>query len=124
MLKVLTVRRCIREQWLELIFLLIVIPRRMTRLARERNRSGLWWSLAAVGVWIGIEIVVIVVLVILIFLSSYLWGTPEDPEKVSGLAYLPALIAGLISGEFMIRHLRAKPALPNKTESEVTRQLS
>jgi hypothetical protein len=104
---------------LELIFLLIVIPRRMTRLARERNRSGLRWSLAAIGVWIGIEIVVGVILVILIFLSSYLWGTPEDPEKVSGLAYLPALVAGLVSGELMIRHLRAKPALPNKTESEM-----
>jgi hypothetical protein len=55
------------------------------------------------------------VLVVLIVLSSYLLGTPEDPEKVSVLAYFPALVAALISGEFMIRHLRAKPVLPKKT---------
>ena len=82
---------------LELIFLLIVIPKRMTRLARERNRSGLRWSLAAIGVWLGVEIVVATVLAVLIFLSSYLWGTPEDPEKISGVAYFPALVAALIS---------------------------
>ena len=71
---------------LELIFLFIVIPKRMTRLARERNRSGLKWSLAAIGVWVGVEIVVGVVLVFFIFLSAYLWGKPENPEAVANLA--------------------------------------
>jgi len=104
---------------LELIFLFIVIPKRMTRLARERNRSGLKWSLAAIGVWLGVEIVVGIVLVFVIVLSRYFLGTPEDPEKVSGLAYFPALVAALISGEFMIRHLRAKPVLPKATESDM-----
>ena len=103
---------------LELIFLFIVIPKRMTRLARERNRSGLKWTLAAIGVWIAVEIVVSIVLVFFVFLSSYLWATPEDPEAVSGLAYIPALIAALVSGEFMIRRLRAKPVLPKATESD------
>ncbi len=105
---------------LELIFLFIVIPKRMTRLARERNRSALKWSLAAIGVWLGVEILVSVVLVFFVFLSAYLWGTPEDPEKVSGLAYIPALIAALISAEFMIRHLRAKPPLSQVPESEMS----
>jgi hypothetical protein len=103
---------------LELIFLLIVIPRRMTRLARERNRSGLKWSLAAIGVWLGVEIVVGIVLELLIVLSSYLFGTPEEPEKVLGVAYFLALVAALISGEFMIRRLRAKPVRPNPTEAD------
>jgi len=97
---------------LELIFLFIVIPKRMTRLARERNRSGLKWTLATIGVWLGVEFVVGFVVAFFIFLSAYLWGTPEDPEKVSGIAYFPALVAALISGEFMIRRLRAKPVLP------------
>lgn len=104
---------------LELIFLFIVIPKRMTRLARERNRSGLKWSLAAIGVWVGVEIVVGIVVVFFIILSSYFLGTPEDPEKFSGVAYIPALVAALISGELMIRHLRAKPALPRRTESDM-----
>ena len=97
---------------LELIFLFIVIPKRMTRLARERNRSGLKWSLAAIGVWLGVEFVVGITLVFSIFLSSYFWGIPEDPENVSAVAYFPALVAALVSVEFMIRRLRAKPALP------------
>jgi hypothetical protein len=42
----------------ELIFLIYVLPRRMARLARERNRSTLWWSLAAIGAWVGAELCV------------------------------------------------------------------
>lgn len=104
---------------LELIFLFIVVPKRMMRLARERNRSGLKWSLAAIGVWLGVEFVVGIVLAFFIFLSSYLWGTPEDPEKISGVAYFPALVAALISAEFMIRRLRAKPVLAQATETDL-----
>ena len=104
---------------LELIFLLIVIPKRMTRLARERNRSGLKWSLAAIGVWLGVEVVVGIVVAFLIVLSSYLLGTPEDPESVSAVPYFPAFVAALISGELMIRHLRAKPVLPKTSESDI-----
>jgi choline-glycine betaine transporter len=98
---------------LELIFLLIVIPKRMTRLARERNRK---WALATILVWLVVETVVGVVLILMVFLSSHFLGTPEDPEPVSTLAYIPALIAALISAEVMIRRLRAKPALPTATE--------
>jgi hypothetical protein len=104
---------------LELIFLLIVIPKRMTRLARERNRSGLKWSLAAIGVWLGVEVVVGIVVAFLIVLSSYLLGTPVDPESASAVAYFPALVAALISGELMIRYLRAKSVLPKTTESDI-----
>ena len=103
---------------IELIFLLIVIPKRMTRLARERNRSALKWSLAAIGVWLGTEVVVIFALGFLVFFSWYLWGTPRDPEKVTEMMYIPGLIAALISAELMIRRLRAKPALPTKPASE------
>ena len=104
---------------LELIFLLIVIPKRMTRLARERNRNGLKWSLAAIGVWLGVEVVVSIVVAFLIVLSSYLLGTPADPESVSAVAYFPGLVAALISAELMIRHVRAKPLLPKTTESDM-----
>lgn len=101
---------------LELIFLFIVIPKRMTRLARERNRSALKWTLATIGVWLAVEIVVGVVLILAVFLSTYLLGTPEDPEQISSLMYIPALIAALVSAEFMIRRLRAKPSLPPSKE--------
>jgi hypothetical protein len=105
---------------LELIFLLIVIPRRMTRLARERNRSVLKWSLAAIGVWLGTEVIVILALGFLVFLSWYLWGTPGDPERVTEMMYIPGLIAALISAELMIRRLRAKPVLPSEKAPEIS----
>jgi hypothetical protein len=101
---------------LELIFLFIVIPRRMSRLARERNRSALKWSLAAIGVWLGAEVGVTSLLVFLIFFSSSAWGVPEDPEAASTVAYAPALIAALVSAEYMIRRLRAKPRLSNERD--------
>ncbi len=105
---------------LELIFLLIVIPKRMTRLARERNRSALKWSLAAIGVWVGTEVVVIFGLGLLVFLSWYFWRTPRDPQKVTEMMYIPGLIAALISAEFMIRRLRARPPLPDKPVAETS----
>src|SRR5262245_11784732 len=96
---------------LELAFLFVIIPRRMARLARERNRSALKWSLAAIGVWIGTEFVVGIVagLSLLVFAASS--GRTINPDKVSWIAYVPALIAALISAEIMIRHLTAKPPL-------------
>ena len=46
---------------LELYFLLYRIPRLMSGLARERNRSALAWSLFGIGAWIGAEVGVILV---------------------------------------------------------------
>lgn len=94
---------------IELIFLFFVLPKKMTKLARERNRSALKWSLAAIGAWIGAEIVVIVLTVILLFVTSAIWGVPADPESVSGFAYLPALVAAFVGAEIIIRKLRRMP---------------
>ena len=43
---------------LELYFVLYRIPKMMTRLARERNRRALAWSLLGVAAWIGAELAV------------------------------------------------------------------
>lgn len=94
---------------LELVFLFIVIPVRMSRLARERNESALQWSLATMGVWIGAEFVVASVIVFLIFFFSATFGVPKNPVAVSELAYFPGLVGALVSAEYMIRRLRAKP---------------
>src|SRR5690349_12301857 len=105
---------------LELVFLFIVIPIRMTRLARERNESALQWTLATMGVWIGAEFVVGAAVVFLIFMCSATFGVPQNPGRVSPLADFPALITALVSAEFMIRRLRAKPrVLPCREDVEV-----
>src|SRR5215467_2210845 len=98
---------------LELVFLFFIVPRRMTRLARERNRSALKWSLAAIGVWLAVEIVVTLAVGLLVFVSSFAFGYPKHPESLSPIAYIPALIAALISAEFMTRLLRSKPVVQN-----------
>jgi L-asparagine transporter-like permease len=43
---------------IEIYFLIFRIPKMMTQLARERNRSALAWSLIAIGAWIGSELFV------------------------------------------------------------------
>jgi len=44
---------------LELYFLLFRVPKMMTRLARQRGRSALRWSLVGIGAWLGAEFAVI-----------------------------------------------------------------
>src|SRR5688572_565206 len=94
---------------LELFFIFVVLPKRITKLARERNRSAFKWSLAAIGAWIGAEVLAGAMIGAIMFTTSTVWGIPEDPEKVLGVAYLPALLAALISAELVVRRLRSKP---------------
>ena len=96
---------------LELAFLFYFLPKRMTRLARERHRSAVAWSVAASAAWIGAEIVVGVVIMTVAFLTAELWGWPKDTEAVTTVAYLPGLLAGLVAAEIVKRYLSSRPAL-------------
>ena len=102
---------------LELIFLFIVIPRRMSRLARERNRNPWLWSLGAIGLWIAIEATVIVGFAMALVASALLFGHPK-PGEVEGyatLAYLPALVSALIGTQLLYRRLGSRaPAVVAK----------
>lgn len=99
---------------IELIFLLIVLPRRMAELARERNRSALAWGFAASGAWIGAEIVVSVGITITAFISSAVFGWPKSPSTMTVLAYFPALAAGFLAGQLVKKRLESLPALEPK----------
>ena len=96
---------------LELAFLFYFLPRRMTRLARERQRSALAWTIAASAAWIGAEIVVGIAIMTMAFVSAGLWGWPKDTEGVTFVAYLPGLLAGLVAAEIVKRYLSSRPAL-------------
>ena len=96
---------------LELAFLFYFLPKRMTRLARERHRSALAWSVAASAAWIGAEIVVGVAIMATGFISAKVWGWPKDTETVTAVAYLPGLLAGLVAAEIVKRYLLSRPAL-------------
>ena len=102
---------------LELAFLFYFLPRRMTRLARERHRSALAWSVAASAAWIGAEIAVGSAIMLAAFLTAEIWGWPKDAESLTVVAYLPGLLAGLVAAEFVRHHLLSRPISKEESES-------
>ena len=103
---------------LELAFLFYFLPKRMTRLARERHRSALAWSVAASGAWIGAEIVVGSAIMATALITAELWGWPQDPESLTAVAYLPGLLAGLVAAEVVKRYLSSRPVLTEEPEHQ------
>ena len=101
---------------LELAFLFYFLPRRMTRLARERHRSALAWSVAASAAWIGAEIVVGSAIMLTAFITAELWGWPKDTESLTAVAYLPGLLAGLVAAEVVRHYLLSRPVITEESE--------
>jgi len=102
---------------LELAFLFYFLPKRMTRLARERHRSALAWSVAASAAWIGAEIVVGSAIMLTAFVTAELWGWPKDTESLAVVAYLPGLLAGLVAAEVVKHYLVSRPVLTEEPEA-------
>ena len=93
----------------ELYFLIYRIPRMMTRLARERNRSALAWSLIGVGAWLGTEFVVLFGAGLIYGLGTVLLGWPEKiPGGLQFLLYILALCAAITSVTLVQQFLRSR----------------
>jgi hypothetical protein len=94
---------------LELYFLFYRLPKMMTRLARERGRSALRWSLAGIGAWVGAELAVLLSAGIVYGVGAELldWPMPV-PSGFKALAYLLALLAALLSATLVSRILTRK----------------
>ena len=96
---------------IELYFLLYRIPKMMTRLARERNRSALAWSLIGIGAWVGAEFAVALGIGLIYGLSAFFMGWPEEvPPGLRLMTYILALIAAIVSVTLVKRILRSKDA--------------
>jgi hypothetical protein len=93
---------------LEIYFLFYRIPKMMTRLARERNRSALAWSLIGIATWIGAEIVVGFAVGAVHEVGILVWGWPRQSPGFSILTYVLALVAALISVTVVSRILTGK----------------
>jgi hypothetical protein len=96
---------------LELYFIFYGIPKMMSALARERNRSALKWSLLGIAAWIGGELFAGVGFGILYGAGMIFLEWPEEMAPgVTLLLYVTALAAAM--GSFMLvrRILRGKPA--------------
>jgi hypothetical protein len=94
---------------IEVYFLLVMIPMRMTRLARERGKSALAWSLAASGAWFGTELALVVLAV------SNLDRLADVTEAGFAvfLVYVGPLLAGMFAFGRVQKRLEAYPVLPD-----------
>lgn len=93
---------------LELYFLLYRIPKMMTRLAREKDRSALGWSLLGISAWIGAELFVVLAIGFVHGMGVALWGWPLQSTGISLLTYVLALVAALVSVTIVSKVLTSK----------------
>jgi hypothetical protein len=94
---------------LELYFIFYRVPKMMTRIAREQNRSALAWSLLGIGTWIGAEIFVAFGLTLIYEagVAAADWTTPE-PAGLRFATYLLGLVAAFLSVTGLRRLLESK----------------
>lgn len=91
---------------LELYFLFYRVPKMMTRLARERGRSALRWSLLGIASWIGAELLVFFGAGVLYAVGEVMLGWPAViPAGFKALAYLLALGSALLTVTIVSRIL-------------------
>ena len=45
---------------IELVLIICIVPQRIFRLAPQRGESRLFWTILAIGAWIGAELVILV----------------------------------------------------------------
>jgi heme/copper-type cytochrome/quinol oxidase subunit 3 len=97
---------------LELYFIFYRIPKMMSQLARERQRSALAWSLIGIAAWLGAEIVVFVGIgVTYLIVSIVTQGevSEEFPPVLRLLTYVLALGAAIVSFLLTKRFLTSRP---------------
>ena len=97
---------------LELYFIFYRIPKMMSQLARERQRSAVAWSLIGIAAWLGAEIVVIVGIGVtygIVSIATEGNVSEEFPPLLRILTYVLALGAAI--GSFLLtkRLLTSKP---------------
>ena len=94
---------------LELYFIFYRTPKIMTRLARERNRSALAWSLLGIAGWIGGELFVGFALGFIYEVGVIMFGWPQpEPNGFKFLTYILALLGAILSVTIVARILQFK----------------
>ena len=98
---------------MELIIILIFLPKRMNILAKERGRSGLVWTLAAIGALLGGEFLIMVAWLVIYTVGVITWGWTPDVGKqpATYVVYILALLGGLTCADLVRRNLMSKPVV-------------
>lgn len=97
--------RKVWAQVIELYFLIYRIPKMMTALARERNRSALAWSLIGIASWLVAEFIVLFTLAAIYEVGVILLGWPEQMPAMYRLLIYVAGIAAAIGGVTIARRI-------------------
>jgi F0F1-type ATP synthase assembly protein I len=97
----------------ELYFLLYRLPKIMTKLARERKRSAVGWSLMAIGAWIGAEIVVGILVGVCYEIGRLTFDWPKElPAGLTLVLYIVSLVAALGAASIVRKTLESKTVDP------------
>src|SRR5690242_17230553 len=98
---------------MELIIILTFLPKRMNILARERGRSGVAWTLAAIGALLGGEFLIMLTWIAIYMVGVILWEWPADIKKqpATYVVYIIALVGGLVCADLVRRRLMSKPII-------------
>ncbi|GAC1446564.1 MAG: hypothetical protein NVSMB56_06450 [Pyrinomonadaceae bacterium] len=93
----------------ELIYVFYLLPKRIKRLTRERERSALAWSMVAIIAWFGTELFVLLALSIVYAIVAAIKGWQSEPSGLIFLFYVIALVSAIGSAEIVCRVLQARP---------------
>lgn len=97
---------------LELYFVFYRIPKIMSELARERQRSALAWSLLGIFAWIGAEVFVAFGVGLSYGIAAFALGWEEDPSTgLTILTYIFALGAA-IGSFFLVKKILSSRPIP------------
>jgi hypothetical protein len=105
-------------KFIDLAFILIVIPWRMIPLARSRGRSAVGWTLAAVGAWIVTSIAVAITYAFIQSFGAFNLGwTAETLRNGINVARIAGLALSFYAFEVLRRRLADKPVMPAQAKT-------
>jgi hypothetical protein len=92
---------------IELYFVFYRIPKMMSQLARERNRSAVAWSLIGIFVWVGAEFIVALGFGMVYGVGTAIWDWPEPMPAGFRLFVYVASLGAAIGGVTLARRILA-----------------
>jgi hypothetical protein len=97
---------------IELYFLFYRVPQIMSRLAKERNRSAVAWSVVGILTWIGAEFLIFFAAGFIYALGADRWDWPElESGGLRFALYIVALVAAIGSFTIVRSVLKSLPKI-------------
>ena len=107
-------------KYIDLAFILIVIPWLMIPLARSRGRTAVGWTLGAIGAWVATSIAVAIAYA---FIQSFgVFNLGWSIDTLRSRMYIARAVGVILSFgafEFLRRRLASMPAAPPPGASQV-----